>query len=53
MGGSHDVAIRKSDWEFMGPGHFLGAWRGEAQKMAIAPRVNNGSVVVSGAVGGN
>ena len=52
MGGSHDVAVREADWESMGHGHFVGVRRGGAQKMASEPRVNNGSVVVDGAVGG-
>ena len=53
MGGSHDIAVREADWESMGHGHFVGAWRGGAQKMASAPRVNDGSVVFGRAVGRN
>ena len=53
MGGSHDVAVREANWESMGHGEFVGARRGGAQKMDSAPRVNDGSVVVGGAVGGN
>ena len=53
MRGSHDVAVREADWESMGHGHFVGARCGGAQKMDSAPRVNDGSVVVVGAVGRN
>ena len=53
MGGLHDVVVRESDWGSMGHGHFVGALRGEAQKMASSPRVNDGYVVVGGSVGGN
>ena len=37
----------------MGHGHFVDARRGGDQKMASESRVNNGSVVIGGAVGGN
>ena len=53
MGGLHDVAVREADWEYMGHGHFVGAWRGGAQKMASALRVDDGSVVLGGDVGRN
>ena len=53
MGGSHGVSVREADWESMGNGHFVGARRGGDQKMASAHRVNNGSVVVGWAVGGD
>ena len=51
MGGSHDVAVREADRESMFHRHFVGARRGGAQKMASAPSVNNGVVVVGGGVG--
>ena len=53
MGGSHGVSVRESDWESVGHRHFVGARIGGAQKMASIPRVNDGSVVIGGAVGGN
>ena len=53
MGGSHDVVVREADWESMDHGHFVGAQRGGDHKTVSAPRVNDGSVVVRGAVGGN
>ena len=51
MGGSHDVAVREADWEYMGHGDFIGARRGGAQRMASATRVGYGSVVVGWDVG--
>ena len=53
MGSSHGVVVREADWESVGHGHFVSARRGGPQKMASAPIVNNGSVVVGGDVGGN
>ena len=53
MGGSYCVAVREANWESVGHGHFVGAWRDGDQKMASAPRVNDSSVVVGGAVGRN
>ena len=51
MGGSHDVAVREADWDSVGHGQFVGAQRGGSQKMACAPRINDGSIVIGGAVG--
>ena len=53
MGGSYCVAVREANWESVGHGHSVGARRGGDQKMASAPRVNDSSVVVGGAVGRN
>ena len=53
MRGLHDVAVREASWDSMGHGNSVGARRGGAQKMASAPRVNNGSVVIGGDVGRN
>ena len=52
MRGLHGGAVREADWESVGHGHFVGAGHGGAQKMASAPKVNDGSVIVGGAVGG-
>ena len=53
MGGLHGVAVREAEWESVSHGHFVDARRGGDQKMASLPRVNDGSVVVGGDVGGN
>ena len=53
MGGSHGVAVREANWESVFHGHFVGALRGGDHKIASAPRVNDGSVVVGGSVVGN
>ena len=53
MGVLHDVAVREAGWDSMCHGQFFGAQRGGTQKMASAPRVGDGSIVVGGAVGGN
>ena len=53
MGGLHDFDVREDDWESMVHGQFVVARRGGAYKIAGAPRVNDGYIVVGGYGGEN
>ena len=53
MGGSNDVAVREADWESMGHWNFVWCTEWWGPEIASVPRVNDGSVVAGGAVGGN
>ena len=53
MGGSHGVAVREADWESGGSWALCGCMAWWGPEMVSAPIVNDGSVVIGGAVGGN